>query len=154
MSTTNLRPTTRRTADRRILSRLLWVAPLAMLVSIVTNLLLYWTASAVAPTVGQWSGSSPAQVIGATIVYLLVATVLFAVVVWRASQPARLYGIIATVALLLSLALPIGAGFGFGPPNVPPASAATVLTLSLMHVITYAISVPMFIRLALQGGQR
>lgn len=55
----------------------------------------------------------------------------------------------ATVGLVLSLGLPIGAGFGYAAPGAPPAGIATVITLSLMHVIAYAITVPLFTRLAL-----
>jgi len=61
------------------------------------------------------------------------------------------YLIIATVGLLLSLALPIGAIFGGGtPPGTPPATVITTVTLSLMHIVTYAISVPLFLRFALK----
>ena len=63
----------------------------------------------------------------------------------------RHYFIIATVGLLLSLGLPISAGFGYGAPGTPPANTATVITLSLMHVVYYAISVPMFSRVGMMG---
>jgi hypothetical protein len=126
------------------LRRLIWVSPLAMLTATAANLGLYTAAGSVYPEVTAWPGAGPAQIVGANIVYLLLATIVFAVIARRSSRPARTYTIVATIALLLSLALPISAAFG-----TPPAGAATVVTLSLMHVMTYAISVPMFIRLAL-----
>jgi hypothetical protein len=89
------------------------------------------------------------QIIGATIVYLLIGTAVFALIARFSSRPARHYLIVATIALLLSLALPISAGFGDGASAAPVATVATVITLSLMHVVSYIISVTLFIRLAL-----
>lgn len=129
--------------------RLLWVAPLAMVASTVANLGLYSAAGALYPTVAKWAGASEGQVVGASIVYLLIGTVIFAVVSRRSQDPARTYWIVATIGLFLSLVMPITAGMGFGPPDVPPADMATVVTLSMMHVLSYAISVPLFVRLGL-----
>lgn len=129
------------------ISQLLWVSPLAMLTSTVANLGLYAAAGNLYPEVTAWTGVSQAQIIGANIVYLLIGTVIFAVVSRRSQRPARNYWIVATVGLLLSLVMPITAGMGYGPPDVPPAEVATVMTLSLMHVLSYAISVPLFIHL-------
>jgi hypothetical protein len=44
---------------------------------------------------------------------------------------------------------PISLGFGPGLPGVAPADAVIGITLGLMHIISYAISVPIFIRMAL-----
>jgi hypothetical protein len=131
-------------APQSALRRLIWVSPLAMLTATVANLGLYTAAGSIYPQVTAWPGAGPAQIVGANIVYLLLATIVFAVTARRSSRPARTYTIVATIALLLSLALPISAAFG-----TPPAGAITIVTLSLMHLMTYAISVPMFIRLAL-----
>lgn len=131
------------------LSRLLWITPLAILVSTVANLGLYAAAGVLYPEVTAWSGASPAQIIGANSVYLVIGTIVFAVVSHRSKRPARNYVIVATIGLLLSLVMPVTAGMGFGPPNVPPAETVTVVTLSLMHLLTYAISVPLYIRLGL-----
>ena len=131
------------------ISRILWVAPLAMLASTVANLGLYAAADNLYPNVTAWAGASQAQIIGANIVYLLIGAVIFWLVSRRTLRPARNYWIVATIGLLISLVMPITAGLGYGPPNVPPAELATVITLSLMHVLSYAISVPLFIRLGL-----
>ena len=90
-------------------------------------------------------------IVGASIVYLLIGSLVFAVVARVSSRPDRHYLIVATLGLLLSLWLPISAGLGYGPSGVPPADVATVITLSLMHVVSYAISVPLFIRLGLDS---
>jgi hypothetical protein len=135
--------------SRNSSSKLLWVSPLAMAVATAANLVLYTIAGSLLPEVAIWPGAGVPQIVGATIVYLLIGTVVFALVNRFSARPARHFLIIATIGLFLSLALPIAAVFGYGtPPGTPPASVATAVTLSLMHVLTYAISVPMFIRLA------
>lgn len=130
-------------------SRLLWVAPAAMLVSTIANLGFYAAAGGLFPEVADWPGASAGQIIGANIVYLLIGAVVFAVVARASSRPMRNYIVVATVGLLASLFMPISAGMGFGPPEMAVPGAATVITLCLMHVLSYVISVPMFIRLAM-----
>ncbi|MCP5100689.1 MAG: hypothetical protein GY943_34505 [Chloroflexi bacterium] len=129
--------------------KLIWVSPLAMLTASITNLGLYAAAGALFPEVTAWPGAGAGQIVGANIVYLLMGTVVFALVARFSAHPARHYLIIATVGMLFSLGLPISAAFGYGAPGMPLADVATAVTLSLMHVISYAISVPMFNRLAL-----
>ncbi len=129
--------------------RLIWASLLAMSTAIAANLGLYAVAGYIFPHVAAWTGTSPTHVIVATIVYLLVATLVFAAVRRLSSRPARHYQIIAAVSLLFSMGPPISLGFGPGLPGVPPADAIIGVTLGLMHVISYAISVPMFVRMAL-----
>lgn len=132
-----------------VYSRLLWVAPLAMLAATVANLGLYAAAGSLSSEVTAWPGASVGQIIGATIMYLLVGTAVFAGVSRLSARPARNYVIVATIGLVASLWLPISAGMGFGAPDMVAPGAATVITLCLMHLLSYAISVPMYIRLAL-----
>jgi hypothetical protein len=120
----------------------------AMLLAGAANLVLYAVAGRFFPQVAAWPGAGPGQIIGATVVYLFLGTIVFAVINRWSSRPARTYLLVASAALLLSLALPIAAGFGYAAPSVPQPGTATVVTLSLMHVLAYAISVPMFLRLA------
>ena len=125
------------------LRRLLWVSPLAMAIGAVANLGLYAVAGLIAPEVTAWPGAGPGQIVGANIVYLLMGTAVFAIIAKFSPQPAKHYWIVATIGLLLSLWLPVSAGLGYGP--TPAASMATVITLSLMHVVTYAICVPLYV---------
>jgi hypothetical protein len=127
--------------SRSVLKNLLWVTPLAMFAGAAANLGLYAAAGRLYPEVTAWSGAGPGQIVGANIVYLFIGTIVFALVARFSSRPARHYWIVATVGLLLSLGLPISV--------VPAAGVATAVTLSLMHVVSFAISVPLFIRLAL-----
>lgn len=147
--TTKIEAVQKRQTSKTELGKLAWVSPLAVLIATVANLGLYAAAGTVFPEVTAWSGAGVGQIVGANIVYLLIGTGLFALLARFSARPARHYLILATVGLLLSLALPISAGFGYGASGAPAAGAATVVTLSLMHVVSYAISVPLFIRLAL-----
>ena len=132
-----------------IYSRLLWVAPAAILVSTVANLGFYTAAGSLFPEVTDWAGASIGQIIGANIVYLFIGAIVFAVVARTSARPARNYIIAATIGLALSMFMPISVGMGYGPPEMAIPGAMTVITLCLMHVLSYVISVPMFIRLAL-----
>lgn len=130
-------------------SRLLWAAPAAMLVSTVANVGFYAAAGSLFPEVTNWAGASVGQIISANIVYLLIGAIVFAVVARTSSRPRRNYLIAATVGLAFSMFMPISVGLGFGPPEVATPAAVTVITLCLMHVLSYIISVPMFIRMVL-----
>lgn len=133
--------------QRRTTGKLLWASLMAILVASIANLGIYALASRFLPTVGAWPGAGPGQIVGATVAYLFIGTIILVLVSRLSTQPVRHYQLIATAGLLISLALPISAAFGYGtPPGTPPADLTTVIVLSLMHVIAYAISVPLFIR--------
>ena len=131
---------------KRIVTRLMWATPVAMIASSAANLLLYSVAGAIFPETTAWPGAGPMQIVGANIVYLLFGALTYAIVSRFSTQPKRHYLIVATIGLLLSLTLPVSAGFGYGAPGTPPASLPTVIMLSCMHLVTYAVSVPLFIR--------
>ncbi|MCP4428946.1 MAG: hypothetical protein GY803_31055 [Chloroflexi bacterium] len=147
--TTKLKMTSERQPLKSPLSKLVWISPLAMVAATVANLGLYAAAGRLFPEVAAWPGAGPGQIVGANIVYLLIGTAVFAVITRLSSRPVRHYLIVAVIGLLFSLGMPISAGFGYGAPGTPPADAATVITLSLMHIVSFAISAPLFIRLAL-----
>ncbi len=71
------------------------------------------------------------------------------VVVKFTRTPARWFGILTTIGVVASLALPVSAGLGEGTAAVPLPGVATVIALSAMHLLSYAIAVPMFLRLGL-----
>jgi hypothetical protein len=146
---TSIELTQEKKAPKSAAARLIWVSPLSMLAASAANLGLYAAAGRLFPEVAAWPGAGPGQIAGATFVYLLIGTIVFAVITRISTRPARHYWIVATIGLLLSMGLPISAGFGYGPPGTPTARAPTVLTLGLMHIVAFAISVPLFIRLAL-----
>lgn len=129
--------------------RLILASLLTMSTATAANLGLYAVAGYLFPHVAAWTGTSATHVMVATIVYLTLATLVFAAVRRFSSRPARHFLIVATISLLFSMGPPISLGFGPGLPGVPPADPAIAITLGLMHVISYAISVPMLIRMVL-----
>ena len=131
------------------LRKLLWVTPLAMLATSAANLALYFVAGSIFPAVDAWTGAGPSQIIGATVVYLTIGAIVLAIIARLSSQPARHFRIVATIGLVLSMFLPLSAWLGYGAAGVPAPGAATAITLGLMHVVAYVISVPLFIRLGL-----
>jgi hypothetical protein len=141
---------TQNTSDRIVLSKLLWVAPLAIAASIAANLVIYFIMDALFGVAWQPMFIAP-SVVGSTVAYLLVATIVFAIVARFAKRPVWLYQRIAIVALLLSFFAPISALMGMAAPPGVEASAApldTVVTMLLTHIAAYLISVNMFVRLA------
>ena len=147
--TTTIELTAKKQTSKSVLHRLIRVAPLAMLAASAANLGLYYAAGILFPEVTTWPGAGAGQIAGANVVYLLIGAIVFATIARVSSRPARHYLIVASIGLLLSLGLPISAGFGYGQPGTPPAGLTTVITLSLMHIVSFAISVPMYIRRAL-----
>ena len=147
--TTTIELTAEKQSSKTMPHRLLRVSPLAMLAATAANLGLYYAAGILFPEVTTWPGAGAGQIAGANVVYLLIGAIVFATIARVSSRPARHYLIVASIGLLLSLGLPISAGLGYGQPGTPPPGLATVITLSLMHIMSFAISVPMYIRRAL-----
>src|SRR5688572_5269513 len=141
---------TQNTSDKIVLSKLIWVAPLAIAASIAANLAIYFVMHALFGVVWQPMFTA-AGVVGSTFAYLLLATIVFAIVARFSKRPVWLYQRIAIVALLLSFFAPISALMGMAAPPGIEATAApldTVITMLLTHIASYLISVNLFVRLA------
>lgn len=120
---------------------------IAIGLSTVANLALYGVSGLINPAITQWGGAGAGQIVGANIIYLLVGTAVFLLVSKFSRRPAPTYWVVATVGLLGSLWLPASAALGQNlPAGAEPASIATAIVLGLMHVISYAISTPLFVR--------
>jgi Mg/Co/Ni transporter MgtE len=78
-------------------------------------------------------------VIVSTLIGVIAAALVYALIARTASNPDRTFTIVAATALVLSLAAPLSLGFEEG---------AAVGALVLMHVLTAAIVVPVFTRAA------
>jgi len=133
--------------ERLSLRKFLWVAPLTLVAAIIANEVLYAIVVALIPSVGQWAGAGPVQIIFSTLAYLILGSIGFALVVRFSSRPVRTYRIVATLALILSLALPISVGAGFVQPGQPVPDTPTVIMLMVMHVVAYVITLTLFTRL-------
>lgn len=132
-------------------TRLVWLLPAILLSVSVADVALYEVAGVLDPDVTGWAGAGAVQIVGANAVYLVVAAAALLVLVKLTRAPARWFAVLATVGVVASLALPVAAGLGEGTVAVPAPGLTTVIVLSAMHLISYAIAVPMFLRFGLTG---
>ncbi len=130
-------------------TKLLWVTPLTMFIASIANLLLYFVVGSMIPSIGAWSGAGTTQIVVANIVYLLIGAVVLAIIARISSQPARHFHIVAYIGLAISMFLPLSAWMGNGAEGTSGPDTATAITLGLMHIVSFAICVPMFTRLVL-----
>lgn len=129
------------------LKRLAWVLPVTALTASVADVALYEVVGVLDPDVTAWPGAGLAEIVGANTAYLLMGAALLVVLVKFTSAPARWFTVLATVAVLASLALPVFAGLGDGSAALPTPGLTTVITLGAMHLVSYVIAVLMFLRL-------
>ena len=128
--------------------RLLWVGPLAVLASVIANVLVSITAVALVGISPEFEPLHLRPVIGFTAVGVLGAVIVFALVARFSRRPVRLFRRIALVVLLLS----------FMPDlsllNASPYAGTTVqsvIALMLMHVVAWLISVSLLTTLTRTG---
>jgi hypothetical protein len=79
-------------------------------------------------------------VVVSTVGGVVAAGVVFAIVARLATDPVRVFAIIAAAALVLSLWAPISLGLA-DPPEDPGTDAGSIGTLIVMHVVAAAIAV-------------
>jgi glucose dehydrogenase len=118
---------------------------LAAVAAVVANVLLRAIAIALFDIPSEFEHLALRAVIVSTLIGVIAAGLVYAIVARRATDPARTFTIIAVVALVLSLAAPLSVGLQ-DPPEYPGTDAAAVGTLMLMHVLTAAIVVWSFTR--------
>ena len=128
--------------------RLLWVGPLAVLASVIANVLVSITTVALVGISPEFEPLHLRPVIGFTVVGVLGAVLVFALVARFSRRPVRLFRRIALVVLLLS----------FMPDlsllNASPYAGTTVqsvIALMLMHVVACLISVSLLTTLTRTG---
>jgi glucose dehydrogenase len=118
---------------------------LAAVAAVVANVLLRAIAIALFDIPSEFEHLALRAVIVSTLIGVIAAGLVYAIVARRATDPARTFTIIAVVALVLSLAAPLSVGLQ-DPPEYAGTDAAAVGTLMLMHVLTAAIVVWSFTR--------
>jgi hypothetical protein len=131
--------------EKRVsLRRLLWVGPLTIVAAVVANVIIRLLALALLPISPAFPPLQPAQPIFFTVIGVLGAAIVFAIVGRFARRPIRLFRIIALIALLISFLPDIGL---LASNMMPGTSALSVGVLMLMHIVAFAISVGMLTRL-------
>src|SRR5918998_6224770 len=113
--------------------RLLWVGPLAVLASVIANVLVSITAVALVGISPEFEPLHLRPVIGFTAVGVLGAVIVFALVARFSRRPVRLFRRIALVVLLLSF-LPDLSLLLIASPYAG-TTAQSVVVLMLMHVV-------------------
>ena len=118
-------------AERRdgvSLTRLLWVAPLTVVVALLVNLAIKTLLQAINPALSEM-GQLGRPMIILTLEGAILAVLVFALMVWLVPHPIRWYRIVAVIALLLSLIPDLLLGFGgdlrrMGSAMVSPSPAS------------------------------
>uniref|UniRef100_A0A7C1FH07 Uncharacterized protein n=1 Tax=Caldilinea aerophila TaxID=133453 RepID=A0A7C1FH07_9CHLR len=131
--------------------RVLQAGGVAIVGSVIANLIVYWIGRMLAqPPVDFQPLASPVPTIVFTVLFLAIATGVYAWINAKASDPVRMWTIVASVALILSLIPNVlllinPALIPIGTPNVP-----AVLVLMVMHVVAYGIAMWVFTKWAHQ----
>ena len=138
-----------KSARKLSFSRVLLAGGIAIGGSIIANLIIRWLGLLVLPVdpsfmpLATWQ---PAVIF--TVMFLVLATIVFLIINAFAANPARVFTIVATVALVLSLipdvmllinpaAMPMG---------TPTLGAVTILIIQ--HIVSYLITLWAFTRWA------
>lgn len=120
--------------------------------SIVANLIVRWLGMLVLPVDPSFMPLATLQpTIFFTTVFLLLATVIFLIVNAFSKNPGRIFAIVATVALVISLVPDI---LLLVNPSALPLGTVTwgaVLILIVQHIVAYAITVWAFTRWAIRS---
>jgi hypothetical protein len=123
---------------------------LAALLAVVANVLVRAIAIAVFDIPAAFEHLALRAVIVSTLIGVLAAGLVYAVVARVARNPKRTFTIVAAVALVLSFAAPLSVGLQ-DPPEYPGTDAASVGTLMAMHVVAAAIAVATLTRRRQRG---
>ena len=118
--------------------RLLWVGPLAVLASVIANVLVSITAVALLGISPEFDPLHVGPVIGFTGVGVLGAVIVFALVARFSRGPVRLFRRITLVVLLLSFVPDLS--LLYASPYAG-TTVQSVIVLMLMHVVAWLISV-------------
>ena len=127
--------------------KLLWVGPLAIGVTVLADLLVRTVATAFFGVPERFVYLQAPFLIGSIAFFGVLATLVFALVARFAHRPVRLYRLLASIALLASLLLPIMALSGQFP--APGMNLHIFWTMVVMHCVAALIMVSLLTRLAL-----
>jgi hypothetical protein len=150
MTAATVSPTT---ASKKVsFGRALMAGGIAIVLTIVANLLVRWIGMLILPVdpsflpLATWQ---PAVIF--TTLFLVVATIVFLAINAFTSNPPRVFKIVASVALIISL-LP-DLMFLINPTAMPMGTPTlgAVIILIAMHIVGYLIAIWAFTRWAQQG---
>ena len=125
------------------LRKLWWIGPLTVLASIVGVLIVRVISVAILQPDPEPMALGWMAPIVFTLVLCVGAVLVFALVARFAKNPIRTYQIIAFVVLLLSF----WPDFVFATAPIPGANWPNAIALMVMHVVAWAITVQMLVKL-------
>src|SRR5215472_15320689 len=104
MASTSTHPTSQEGFSIR---KLLWVAPLTIVVATIVNVLVGTIAVAFFNVPNNYTNLQAPSVIVSTVVFLLLAVLAFILVGRFTRRPVQFYRILALIALILSFSTPV-----------------------------------------------
>lgn len=119
--------------------KLFWVGPLTIIIAAIANLVVRTIAVAFFGVPETFQYLQAPYIIGSTIIFLLVALLVFMLVSRFAQRPIRFYRILALIVLCVSFLSPVMALVG-----VFPASGMNMhifWTMIVMHIVSAVIVV-------------
>src|SRR5215469_3337209 len=132
--------------------KLWWVGPLTLISAVLANSLIRTIAVAFFGVPGTFQYFQAAYVIGSTIMYLLLALIIFALVSRFARWPIRFYRVLAIIALLVSFLMPAMALGGLLP--IPGMNVTIFWTMIVMHVVSAVIVVGLLTTLTREQAEQ
>ena len=124
------------------LRKLIWVGPLTLVSTIIVNLIIRTIAVSSFGVPETFQYMQAPYVIGSTIVFVLMALLVFLLVNRFARHPIRFYRILAFVALCISFLSPVMALVGLFP--APGMTLSIFWTMIVMHSVSAIIVVGLF----------
>lgn len=131
-----------RVHEHLVLHKLWWIGPLAITMAVVANSVIRSIAVVFFGISETFSYLQIPSVIGSTVVFLLLALLVFVVVCHVARRPIQFYRLLALVVLCISLLSPVMALVGVFP--APGMNLSVFWTMVTMHIVSAAIAVGMF----------
>jgi hypothetical protein len=124
------------------LRKLIWVGPLTIVSSVIVNLIIRSIAVSSFGVPETFQYVEAPYVIGSTIVFVLVALLVFVLVNHFARRPIQFYRILAFVVLCISFLSPVMALVGLFP--APGMTLSIFWTMIVMHTVSAIIVVGLF----------
>ena len=131
------------------LSRIALAGLIAIAASVIVNVVIWWLGSMlVNPPADFMPLAGPGPTVIFTVIFLVGATIVYAIINALSKNPARMFTIVATVVLVLGfipdlMMLIAPESMPMGTPTLP-----AILVLITMHFAAYAITLWIFTRWA------
>ena len=124
------------------LRKLIWVGPLTIVSSVIVNLIIRSIAVSSFGVPETFQYVQAPYVIGSTILFVLVALLVFVLVNRFARRPIQFYRLLAFVVLCISFLSPVMALVGLFPS--PGMTLSIFWTMIVMHIVSAIIVVGLF----------